>query len=170
MKKNCNFFFLLIVTVSATALAQKVSVDFDRSVDFSKYETYTLQEGTVVNEPLVHQRIVAAIEYQLAMQGIHRVESDPDMLVTYHTSVREELQFNTTNWGYGWSRMGSGTSTTTTYRYLVGTLVVDMWDPKEENLLWRGTASATVTDKPEKKEKKINKAAEKMFKDFPPRR
>jgi hypothetical protein len=35
-------------------------------------------------------------------------------------------------------------------------------------LVWRGTASDTVSDKPEKNEKKIQKAAEKMFKKYPP--
>lgn len=167
MKKLATLFCLLIMVAPVTVLAQKVSVDFASDVDFSKYQTYRLQEGTTVNDDLLHQRIVAAIEYHLAMNGIRRVEVEPDMHLVYHTAVQEEVRFDTMSWGYGWRRAG-GSSTTTAYRYQVGTLVVDMWDASEEKQVWRGLASSTVTNNPEKKEKRINKAVEKMFEKFPP--
>jgi hypothetical protein len=45
-------------------------------------------------------------------------------------------------------------------------LVVDVWDAKSENLVFRGTATDTVDANPEKMEKKINKAIEKLFEEF----
>jgi Domain of unknown function (DUF4136) len=51
---------------------------------------------------------------------------------------------------------------------LVGQLVVDIGDVKNKKFLWRGTASGTVSDKPEKVEKTIEKAVTKMFQKFPP--
>ena len=63
---------------------------------------------------------------------------------------------------------GNGNATTTVSEYLVGTLVVDIFDAKTKSLLFRGTASDEISDKPEKNIKKIDKAANKMFKDFPP--
>jgi hypothetical protein len=73
-------------------------------------------------------------------------------------------------YGYrGWGGMGGmGTSTTTVSEYLVGTLVVDIFDAKTKALLFRGTASDEISDKPEKNIKKVEKASNKMFKDFPP--
>jgi hypothetical protein len=64
--------------------------------------------------------------------------------------------------------MGSGTATTTESEYLVGTLVVDIFDAKTKGLMFRGTAQDEISDKPEKNIKKIEKASKKMFKEFPP--
>jgi len=52
--------------------------------------------------------------------------------------------------------------------YLVGTLVVDMFDAKSKSLVFRGTAADELSDKPEKNAKKLEKASTKMFKEFPP--
>jgi hypothetical protein len=35
--------------------------------------------------------------------------------------------------------------------------------------VWWGAASDTISSKPEKNEKHLNEAVEKMFKDFPPK-
>jgi hypothetical protein len=51
---------------------------------------------------------------------------------------------------------------------MVGTLVVDIFDAKTKALVFRGTASDEISDKPEKNIKKVEKASAKMFKDFPP--
>jgi Domain of unknown function (DUF4136) len=53
--------------------------------------------------------------------------------------------------------------------YKVGTLVLDMYDSKTNKLMWRGTAVDTVSSKPEKNEKKLEKGIEKMFEKFPPK-
>lgn len=60
------------------------------------------------------------------------------------------------------------TATTTVNEYKVGTMVVDIFDAKDKKLVFRGVGQDEVSDKPEKNEKKIEKATEKMFKNFPP--
>jgi hypothetical protein len=50
------------------------------------------------------------------------------------------------------------------------TLVVDIWDARTKQLLWRATATDTVSENPEKNEKKLKKAMEKMFKKYPPQK
>jgi hypothetical protein len=59
-------------------------------------------------------------------------------------------------------------ASTTVNTVHVGQAVVDIFDAKTKKLVFRGTASDELSDKPEKNEKKIEKATEKMFKDFPP--
>ena len=72
-------------------------------------------------------------------------------------------------YGYrGWGGMGMGSATTTESEYTVGTLVVDIFDAKSKALMFRGTASDELSDKPEKNQKKLEKASDKMFKKFPP--
>ncbi len=61
-----------------------------------------------------------------------------------------------------------GSSTTQVRTYQMGTLVVDLWDAQAKQLVWRGVASDTISDNPQQNEKKIDKAAEEMFKRYPP--
>jgi Domain of unknown function (DUF4136) len=59
-------------------------------------------------------------------------------------------------------------STTTVDEFTVGTLVVDVFDAKTKALMYRGIAQDELSDKPEKNAKKLAKASDKLFKDFPP--
>jgi hypothetical protein len=54
-------------------------------------------------------------------------------------------------------------------RVPVGTLVVGMLDAKTRSMVWRTAATKDLDlgDNPEKWEKKLNKALEKMFKHYP---
>ena len=63
---------------------------------------------------------------------------------------------------------GPVTTTTTVRRYTQGTLVIDIWDTRTNDLLWRGTVTDIISDNPEKNEKKMKKAMEKLFKKYPP--
>jgi Domain of unknown function (DUF4136) len=76
--------------------------------------------------------------------------------------------------GWGWRRWGGGfgdgfgTATTTEETYKVGTLVVDLFDTNAKKLIWRGSASDTLSDKFDKNIKKLNTDVQKMFDHFPP--
>jgi hypothetical protein len=73
--------------------------------------------------------------------------------------------------GWGWRRFGGGgfgDATTTTENYKVGTLVVDLFDANTKNLIWRGSASDTLSDKSEKNIKNLDRSVQKMFDHFPP--
>jgi hypothetical protein len=67
-----------------------------------------------------------------------------------------------------WRGFGDGMATTTVENTPVGTLMVDIFDGQTKKLVWRGSSSETITDNPEKNEKKLAKAVEDMFKKFPP--
>ena len=159
-----SFCFLLLG--AGSTLAQKVSVDFDRGTDFSKYKTYDWVKGTPAGNPMMHQRIVAGIEAQLAAKGLRRVEGNPDLVVTYHTATDTQVSINTMGGGPlgGW-RLGMGTATVN--KIPVGQLVVDIGDVNTRRFVWRGSASGTMSSKPEKNEKSLNTALAKMFQNFP---
>ena len=70
--------------------------------------------------------------------------------------------------GYRYGGMGSASASTVVNEYRVGALVVDMFDAKTKNLVFRGTAEDEISDNPEKNAKRLEKASAKMFKDFPP--
>jgi hypothetical protein len=72
-------------------------------------------------------------------------------------------------WGYGYGG-GGGISTATTSTIPIGQLDLDMYDPTEKKLVWRGSVSKTLDPKakPEKVQKNLAKAAAKLLKNYPP--
>ncbi len=163
--------------VSAAAFAQDVKTDYDKSADFGAIKTFQVKIGTTWGNPISEKRITEEFKQTLAEKGWKPVDADPDALVLLHGATQKQTSLNTFysgTGGYGgyryrgWGGMGTGTATTTTSEYLIGTLVVDIFDAKTKQLMFRGTASDEISDKPEKNVKKVQKAADKMFKDFPP--
>ena len=166
-----------LVFVSAPVFAQDVKTDYDREADFSKYKTFAVKIGTSWNNQISEKRVTDEIAQTLTEKGWKQVDANPDALVLLHGATEKQKNLNTFysgmggygGYGYrGWGGMGMGTATTTVSEYMVGTLVVDIFDAKSKALMFRGTASDEISDKPEKNIKKVEKASSKMFKDFPP--
>jgi hypothetical protein len=162
-----------IVLAGAVVFAQNVTYDFDRAADFSKFRTYQWTEGTNLRDELNHKRVVQAIDRQLVLKGLVQAEpgGKPDVHVAYHASFEKDVQINLMGSGWGGPRFGGMRSgTATTEQILTGTLVVDIVDAATQSLLWRGIASneLNANAKPEKRDKDINRAAEKLFKNYPP--
>ena len=160
------------------ATAPTVKTDYDKNVNFSAIKTFAVKIGTSWNNQISEKRVTDAIAQTLVQKGWKRVDDSPDALVLLHGATDKQKSINTfySGGGYGgygsrgWGGMGMGmgTATTTTSEYLVGTLVVDVFDAKTKQLMFRGTASDELSDKPENNQKKLQQASDKMFKDFPP--
>ena len=174
---------LLFVLAASPALAQKVYVDYDKSVDFDAYRTFAwvvTDETSMRGEsPLVHSRIKNSIEHYLSQGGLTEDAEAPDLYVTYHTSSQEKVNYTTSSMGagygpgWGWDPYWGGgmtTSTTTAHTYEQGTLIIDLWDAETKNMIWRGSATAVVKSKPEKLAKQIDQAVAKMVATFDKKR
>ena len=174
---------LLLVLGLAGCSSMTVNHDWAREADFSKYKTfqYKATEGNIADSnPLGDQRLVAGIKREMTAKGFTEASSNPDVYVTYHGEDKEGISLDTTHMGYGgygygpgwgWGRyggMGMGTSTTNVRTYTQGTLIVDIWDAKAKELVWRGVASDTLSEDPQKNVEKGSKALAKMFKFYPP--
>ncbi|HXK12076.1 MAG TPA: DUF4136 domain-containing protein [Vicinamibacteria bacterium] len=164
-----------LALMASVAFAQDVKTDFDKSANFAGIKTFAVKIGTSWNNPISEKRITDEFTQTLVEKGWKVADANPDALVLLHGATEKQKSLNTFysggygGYGYrGWGMGGMGTATTTTSEYLVGTLVVDIFDAKTKQLMFRGTASDEISDKPEKNIKKIQKAADKMFKDFPP--
>jgi hypothetical protein len=155
------------------ALAKSVTYDYDRGADFSKYRTYAWTRGTELTDELNHARIVRAVDAQLAAKRLTRVEASarPELLVAYHASFERNVEIH--GFSHGWGPFGLGGDRTGSARLqpvLVGTLVVDIVDAGTKAIVWRALASSDInpTTSPQKRDQKVAKAAEKMFKNYPP--
>ena len=166
-----------LAVLGTAATAQDVKVDFDKAANFAALKTFSTKIGTSWNNQISEKRITAEIEETLGEKGWQKVDANPDALVVLHGATQTKRTLNTFysggggwgGYGYrGWGGYGMGSATTTESEYNVGTLVVDIFDAKSKQLVFRGAASDEISDKPEKNVKKVEKAAAKMFKDFPP--
>ena len=170
-----------VVLSPAMLFAQKVSYDYEKSANFASFKTYAQKEGTKVGQPLIDDRITAAIDTALAAKGLTKVDANPDVFVVYHTSFDKQKDISTFSSGYGggygpygwgWGGGWAGGTTTTQVRdILMGTLVIDLADAKKGQLVWRGIGVKEVDmqNKPEKRDKSITNAVNKIFKNYPPK-
>ena len=170
MQKRLAALALAVVLTPALAMAQKTNYDFDKSANFAGFKTYALKEGTQVGQPLVDARIVAAIETELAAKGLTKSDASPDVFVVYHVAFDKQKDISTFSSGYGGGWAG-GSSTTTVRDILIGTLVIDLADAKKGQMAWRGMGVKEVNTgaNPEKRDKSINNAVKKIFKNYPPK-
>jgi uncharacterized protein DUF4136 len=171
-----SFAFLLALFLTSQVKAQKVSTDFDPKANFSDYKTFMwIGHPRVKEDPLMEQRIVDAVSAALVAKAWQQVTEGADVGVMAHVATEREHTLETFysgfGGGWGWRHWGGGLgeAITTPETYTVGTLVVDLFDGHTQQLIWRGMATDTLSDKPQKDTEKLNKAVAKMFKDFPPR-
>jgi hypothetical protein len=162
--------------IPALAAAQDITRDWDKSYDFSKIKTFAIEIGTSWNNQLSENRVLNEIASTLQEKGWKKVDdkTKANALVVLHgaTQVKHEINSFYSGGGAGWGGWGYagggfGTGTTTVSDYLVGTLVVDIFEVGTKKLLYRGSASDEIDKDPPKNQKKIEKSSEKLFKDFP---
>jgi hypothetical protein len=161
-----------LLAVAGGASAQQVSTDFDKDFDFSKVKTFHAKIATPWGNPITEKTVQEDIQSGLAAKGWQPApEGQANAEVLIHGSSQQKQNLNTFysgmggGWGWrGFGGMGMATSTTTTSEYTEGTLLVDIYDTKTKQLIWRGTATHEVKTKQDKREKQISKASEKLFK------
>jgi hypothetical protein len=180
MQKRLITAAITLLIAQAVIVAQKTSYDYEKTANFAAFKTYGTKPGTPVGQQLIDDRIAAAIDSQLAAKGLTKAAADPDVFVVYHMAFDKQQDISTYSSGgggygaYGWGWGGGwagGTSTTQVRDILIGTLVIDMADAKKGQLVWRGMGVKEVNTQadPEKRDKSINKAVEKIFKNYPPK-
>jgi hypothetical protein len=178
MRKLIFTVLILLVVGTVAAAKMKAHVGYDKNTDFSEIKTFayidTIETSVMDSAPPVHEMIKLLIIKQLQDGGMTWVEEDenPDVCVTYHTNEQEAMKMNVTlykyHYSYGWfwsPYWGSGMDVSV---FSQGTLVVDVWRPDTEDLIWRGIAVGVVANDPtpKKAQKTIEKALDLMGKEF----
>jgi len=163
---------------AGAAAAQQVAVNYDTKANFAQYKTYHWVdiEGATYPDQLTDQMIRNAIDSTLKMKGLVRQDSGAvSLYVGYQLATSQQKQWNAYGtggggWrgGAGWGGGGMGTATSSTVTD--GTLAVDLYDPAMKQLVWQSTASKQLnpSSNPQKNQANMQKAADKMFKDYPP--
>jgi len=156
--------------VPAMVWAQKVSTDFDESVDFSKFHTYAWRKGRIqsknpsLDSTLVDKHIVNAVNRRLAAKRLQEVTAKPDLVVTYMVGARDQKEVET--YPSGWRRGGRRR---VVRQYTQDTLVIDLKDAASTQLVWRAVCTDAVSD-PAKFERRLEATVAKAFDKYPPKK
>ncbi|MFC5270687.1 DUF4136 domain-containing protein [Adhaeribacter terreus] len=172
------------------AVPVDVSTDYDRAANFNQFTTFKWYQDTPTAnrdsaykyDTFMDKRIRQAVENSLARKGMRMVTTNPDILVAYDVKVvrRQELRpdyafapgfgYGYSYWygyryDYGYSRFG--TRPMLIDEYNDGTIIIDLVDAKDNQLVWRGwgqmeVGSANVS------EAEINKIVSNILEKYPP--
>ena len=175
----------MIVFLMGSCGGIKVSADYDKSVDFTKFKTFEYYGWAKESDQLINdldkKRLEKAFDSEFNKRGLTYVESGGDLVVTLFLVIQQKTETvaNSTGGyggyyggyygygpGYGWGP-SYGTTTVSTYDYHVGTLVCDVYDKSSEKLIWEGIGSNTIKEDPKGREKRIQMAVAAIMKQYP---
>jgi hypothetical protein len=186
MKKIILVFTVALLMFTSCSSLQVMS-DYDKTVDFSQYKTYSYYGWAKNSDKLMNEldkkRIEKAFADEFNKRGLHFVQEGGDLVVSLYIVTEQKQQTTATTttmggrgyygggyygYGPGWG-WGSGMSTTSyhTYDYTEGTLICDVFDAKEKKLIWEGIGKGTIDDNPSNRDVTIPKAITKIMAQYP---
>lgn len=150
------------------------------SVALTEFRTFHLlptprrRDGNVPNgdDPMVSNSITnralrTSVQSAFENRGYVDVEWRPDFVVAVYASARTKLDLTQWQFNYSrWPRWSVGMPPYAT-EYTEGTVIVDVINPETLDLLWRGSATATLGDKPDENTKELQRAALAIVEKFP---
>jgi len=179
MKRVLILFAAVLFLGSCSSL--KVSYDYDKTVDFTKFKTYSylgwVKDSDKVINQLERDRIEKAFANEFDKRGIKFMKEGGELTVslfivfdkkTYTTAYTDNYGPGGYYYGYPWSwGMGYSTTTYQEHDYVLGTLVCDVFNASNKKLIWQGVGSKTVDDNPQTAEKRIPKNVAQIMARYP---
>ena len=105
------------------------------------------------------------IDNAMSAKGFQKVSEDqnPDIILTASGGEREQTSYN----AWGMRGIGGGMGGITPQQNVEATMIVSLYDLKNKELVWRGIAQDTLNNNGNKNQEMVNKAVQKMFKQWP---
>jgi hypothetical protein len=174
-------FTLLRVVACSAAQAQKVKVEFDKSVDFTKFKTYAWDPTPqAAAKPVLVAAIKGAVNEELAKRGLQMVTENPDLYIAMYGAIGSDFAVTYSDLYYGpygipafdqsflmWGAIPGTTNTAVVHN---GQLVVDLLDAGAKKLVWRGIATEKLSEQQMKLVEQVNTAVEKLLAKYPPKK
>jgi hypothetical protein len=176
---------LIAVVLAAGCSSVRVTQDYAKGAEFARYQAFAWatpshpeSDDPRLANPLLHERIHAAVEDGLRARGFRLVNAaEADLLMRYHTAVRSRVEYQrsgvTIGTGYYSGRVGYGLALDYPYGsrdYDEGTLIIDFLDPATGDLVWRGTGVRPLeeTPTPERRDEIVRDVVERILAQYPP--
>lgn len=165
-----------------------VKIDFDQNFDFSGFHNFVFADGKFItstkdvegDNSLLQRKIQDALVSQLKDKGFKEVgttSTDTNFVVTYTAGAKNKQELEGGNvgprWGgyYGYGYGGwanSGYNNWWIRDYKEGTIIIDVYDVKTKQLVWKAYCVAELNDG--NNDRLLKKIAYKAFKKFPPKK
>lgn len=175
-----RWLIVVIWSVLITACAGlSVERDYDTSVNFQALDTYAWQPRKETEGSLLSNRVRNAVDKVLAEKGYRKVAKDKaDFLVSYHYAitgeedddarVRTSVGLGTGSGGtFGGIGLSIGLGGRDREEAVLG---IDVINPGNDRLLWRGVARRPpITEsEPAEATAEVYETVEAIFEEFPP--
>lgn len=169
-------FTLYIVMIACLALVScstaDTRVDYDRSINFSKYKTFALYKqglDSLKLNDLDKKRVINSLISNLEQKGLKLSEKQPDLLINvgYYTKERTTVSNaqSPSLWGYNpWMYPNNQSYN----QYDEGTIIIDFVDRSTNQLVWEALGTGFDVSRIDKKEELIPNIVEKMLYKYPP--
>jgi hypothetical protein len=169
MKSKMLILAGLLCFTSTVASAQTVYVNSSPNANFGSYHTYAWGQSPNPNQvasSFLAQEAQNQINTQLQSKGLKMVQEteNPDLIVIISGGMKVQTSYN----AWGMRGIGGGMGGITPEQNVIGTLIVDIYEVKAKDLVWRGMAQDTLNEsKSQKNMQMVDKAVAKMFKKYP---
>jgi len=170
--RTVGIWFAFGCLVCSVALAQSIRTSHRPGIDFSKYKTYkwVTVKGGQHSDPSLDAQIKQAIDSQLAKKGLTKTEDGGDLNIEYQLAISNAQVWRTYE---DWTLVGPAARLPQRKEVTidVGTLVLDMYDPADKQLVWTGRAHKALDPKSTEADKKeaLDSAVKKLLLDYPPK-
>jgi uncharacterized protein (DUF1501 family) len=158
---------ILVCIACAIARAQQVSVNYNHSQSFTQFHTYAWGSNNAnqIQNSILAQVAVQDTDTALQAKGFQKVEEsqNPDLLITASGGMKEQTSYS----AWGMRGIGGGMGGITPEQNVIGTLIVDLYDAKNQSLVWRGIAQNSLNNNGNKNQQMVQKAVTKMFNQWP---
>jgi Domain of unknown function (DUF4136) len=167
MKTKFVLCAMLVCIASTIAVGQQVSVNYNHGQDFTQFHTYAWGSNNAnqIQNSILAQVAQQDIDSALQGKGLQKVQESqkPDLILTANGGMKQQTSY--TAWGM--RGIGGGMGGISPQQNVEGTLIVDLYDAKTQSLVWRGIGQDTLSNNGNKNQQIVQKAIQKMFKQYP---
>lgn len=169
---------VLIVSLAILGCQSAPKNDYDIDYDFSQLQSFNLIDVTKSDDPLTVDRVKQNITDALISQGFTQTDSQADFLVNFAFKTEEKPKSSGLSIGLGTGSWGSGggASVGTSIGVPIGSdnakiqiIQIDIIDPNQNKLIWRGSDQYDFEEGGEHKAKKTAETVYHILQQFPPK-
>jgi len=179
--------YLIFISLILSACTSIVNFDYDRTVNFNSFTTYTIDKKPVrvtgdtrINSPFMQKRVVDELNITLANKGFENLNDKAELEVKYFLDIKQELETDDS----GFVSIGVGSSSRHSavglgFNVPIGeassidklVLTIDFISTKTKKLIWRGSLGYHLYEgaTPETYTALVKSLVAEILKDFPPK-
>ena len=151
--------------------SSKVMTDFDNTINFSDFKTFSFYEdvGQGLNELDVN-RVTSVLKLEMKQRTFQEVEN-PDFFINVTSKISENPNKNLMGIGLGNVGFGLSGGIPIGGKKLNEEFVIEFVNAKTDQVIWEGIINSTIKEKrtPEQKELHFNEIIKKILDTYSPK-